>query len=100
MWVDYLWTTLRPSWAQAAEGLWESVQNRPSELIRLKRAGCLWKLRPARARRWKGFRRLFRSSGRFERRPGSWPRPVCPRIGVLEHRDGPLELVLEHALQG
>src|SRR5450759_4130194 len=91
MWVDYLWTTLRPSWAQAAEGLWESVQNRPSELIRLKRAGCCL---------WKGFPDLFRSSGRFGRRPGSGRDLLALAVGVLEHRDRPLELVLEHALKG
>src|ERR1700688_2719006 len=70
MWVDYLWTTLRPSWAQAAEGLWESEQNAPSELIRPGRAGYFL---------WKGFLEAFPPSGRFARRLESGPTPVCPR---------------------
>src|ERR1700681_2222311 len=70
MLVDYLWISLGPSWAQAAEGLWESGQNRPIELIRQGRAG--WSL-------WNPLNQQFRSPGRFEPRPGSWPTPACPR---------------------
>src|SRR5581483_6642931 len=105
MWVDYLWITLRVSWAQAGQGLGITGQNALLDLVdEGEREGLRFATRfglTDRCGKLVESRLRRRVLDLDAARGGADPRRdlLALAVGVLEHRHRPLKLVLQDVLE-